>query len=284
MRRYVDGDLLAGVSSAVLVGRNVVDLHCEGWADREAQVRLREDHVFRAFSNTKLLTTCATMLLIEAGRFGLDDPVERYLPQLADRQVLRPGATSLSDVEPARSSITLRQLLSHSSGLSYGLLDPGTLIYDAYRKAQVLNPATPLTDMIDRLATLPLVFHPGTSWEYSVATDVLGRIIEVASGERFDAFLPKYILDPLDMKDTGFVVPAESGQRLVAYYRGADPVKLMQPGLSRIDQLPYPGAYRTPVPRLSGGGGLVSTLPDMIALIRSLTPGGPNCSSPRPWR
>ena len=280
MRRYVDGDLLAGVSSAVLVGREVVDVHCEGWADREAGVPLREDHLFRAFSNTKLLTTCAVMLLVEAGRLGLDDPVERYLPQLADRRVLKPGATSLDDTEPARSAMTIRQLLSHGAGLSYGLLDPGTLIFKAYREAQVLNPATPLTDMIDRLAALPLVFHPGTSWEYSVATDVLGRIVEVVSGERFDAFLKSKILDPLGMKDTGFVVPPADHARLVAYYRGADPIKLMQPGLSRIDALPYPGAYLSPVPRLSGGGGLVSSLHDMVALIRSLIPGGPTLLKP----
>ena len=125
MRRLVDGNILSGVSSAVLVGRDLVDVNCTGWADKEAQVPLRADHLFRVFSNTKLITSCAALLLFEEGRFQLDDPVEKFIPQLGNRKVLRPGATSLDDTEPARGSITIRQLLSHSSGLSYGLFDPG---------------------------------------------------------------------------------------------------------------------------------------------------------------
>src|SRR6476646_10828684 len=132
MRRYVDANLLSGISSAVLVGRDLVDVNCVGWADKEAQVPLRLDHVFRVFSNTKLVTSCAALMLFEEGRFKLDDPIEKFIPQLANRRVLRPGATSLDETEPARGSITIRQLLSHSAGLSYGLFDPGTLIYRAY--------------------------------------------------------------------------------------------------------------------------------------------------------
>ena len=280
MRRYVDAQILAGVSSAVLVGRDLVDVNCVGWADKEQDVRLRVDHLFRVFSNTKLITSCAALLLFEEGRFGLDDPVERYMPQLANRRVLRPGATTLDDTEPARGSITIRHLMSHSSGLSYGLLDPGTTIYKAYNERKVLNPATPLSDMIETLAGLPLVFHPGTAWEYSVATDVLARLVEILSGQRFDAFIQSRIFDPLGMADTGFVVPAEKRHRLTAYYAGADLLDPMKPGLTRIDDAPYPGAYLSSVPRLSGGGGLVSTLPDMVALLRSLLPGGPTLLKP----
>lgn len=167
---------------------------------------------------------------------------------------------------------------SHSSGLSYGLLDPGTLIFKAYNERKVLNPATTLAEMMDALADLPLVFHPGTSWEYSVATDVLARLVEVISGQRFDAFLQSRILGPLGMVDTGFVVSDRN--RLVAYYAGADPVDPMKPGLVRADDSPYPGAYLHPFPRLSGGSGLVSTLPDRVALIRSLLPGGPTLLKP----
>ena len=106
MRRYVDGNILSGVSSAVLVGRDLVDVNCVGWADKEAQTPLRADHIFRVFSNTKLVTSCAALLLFEEGRFQLDDPVERFIPQLANRRVLRVGATSLDETEPARGSIT----------------------------------------------------------------------------------------------------------------------------------------------------------------------------------
>jgi CubicO group peptidase (beta-lactamase class C family) len=278
MQRYVDGNLLSGFSSAVLVGRDLVDVKCMGWADKEARIPLRLDHIFRVFSNTKLMTSCAALLLFEEGRFQLDDPIERFIPQLTSRRVLRPGAISLDQTEPAVRPITIRHLMSHSSGLSYGLLDPDTLIFNAYNARKVVNPATTLAQMMDVLADLPLVFHPGTSWEYSVATDVLARLVEVISGQRFDAFLQSRILGPLGMADTGFV--ASDRNRLVAFYTGADPINPMKPGLTRADDAPYPGAYLRPVPRQSGGSGLVSTLPDMVALIRSLLPGGPTLLKP----
>ena len=278
MQRYVDGNLLSGFSSAVLVGRDLADVQCIGWADKEARIPLRVDHIFRIFSDTKLITSCAALLLFEEGRFQLDDPVERFIPQLANRRVLRPDATSLDQTEPAVRPITIRHLMSHSSGLSYGLLDPGTLIFKAYNERKVLNPATTLAEMMDALADLPLVFHPGASWEYSVATDVLARLVEVVSGQRFDAFLQSRILGPLGMVDTGFVVSDRN--RLVAYYAGADPVDPMKPGLTRVDNAPYPNANLRPFPRQAGGSGLVSTLPDMVAFIRSLLPGGPTLLKP----
>ena len=278
MQRCVDGNLLAGFSSAVLAGRDLVDVTCIGWADKEAQIPLRVDHIFRVFSNTKLITSCAALLLFEEGRFQLDDPIEQFIPPLANRRVLRPGATSLDQTEPAAKPITIRHLMSHSSGLSYGLLDAGTLIFNAYKERKVLNPATTLAEMMEVLADLPLVFHPGTSWEYSVATDVLARLVEVISGQRFDAFIQSRILGPLGMADTGFV--ASDRNRLVAFYAGADPIDPMKPGLARADDAPYPGAYLRPFPRQSGGAGLVSTLPDMVAFIRSLLPGGPTLLAP----
>jgi CubicO group peptidase (beta-lactamase class C family) len=280
MQRYVDGDLLAGISSAVLVGRDLVDVNCVGWADKEAQTPLRADHIFRIFSNTKLITACAALLLFEEGKFQLDDPIETFIPQLANRKVLRPGATTLDDTEPAQRSITIRHLLSHSAGLSYGLFDPGSVIFTAYNERKVLNPGTPLSAMIDALADLPLVYQPGTSFEYSVAIDVIARLVEVVSGQPFDTFIQSRILGPLGMVDTGFVVPEKDRGRFVAYYAGADLMEPMKPGLTRTDNAPYPGAYLKPVPRLNGGGGLVSTLPDMVALIRSLLPGGPTLLKP----
>jgi CubicO group peptidase (beta-lactamase class C family) len=280
MQRYVDDNILSGVSSAVLVGRDLVDVNCVGWADKEARIPLRVDHIFRVFSNTKLITSCAALLLLEEGRFQLDDPIERFIPQLANRKVLRAGATSLVDTEPARRSITIRHLLSHSSGLSYVFFDPGTVIFKAYNERKVLNPATTLADMIDVLADLPLVFHPGTSFEYSVAIDVVARLVEILSGQAFDQFIQSRILGPLGMVDTGFVVPEKDQGRLTAYYAGADLMDPMKPGLTRTNNSPYPGAYLRPVPRFDGGGGLVSTLPDMVALIRSLLPGGPTLLKP----
>ena len=280
MQRYIDGNLLSGISWAVMVGRDLVDVNCVGWADKEAQTALRTDHIFRIFSNTKLITSCAALRLFEEGRLKLDDPIEKFIPQLGNRKVLRAGATSLGETEPTRSSITIRQLLSHSSGLSYGFFDPGTAIYNALNERGVHNPMTTLADMVGVLAGLPLIYQPGTSWEYSLATDVVARLVEVISGQRFDQFIQARILDPLGMVDTGFVVPEKHQGRLVAYYTGADLMEPMKPGLTRTDNSPFPGAYLRPIARLSGGGGLVSTLPDMVALIRSLLPGGPTLLKP----
>jgi CubicO group peptidase (beta-lactamase class C family) len=280
MQRYVDGNILSGVSSAVLVGRELVDVSCVGWADKEAQTPLRADHIFRVFSNTKLVTSCAALLLFEDGKFGLDEPIEKYIPQLGNRKVLRLNATALDETEPAKSSITIRQLLSHSSGLSYGFFDPGSLIFNALNGRGVHDPRTTLAQMVDVLADLPLIYQPGTSWEYSLATDVTSRLVEVVSGQTFEKFIQGRIFDPLGMVDTGFVVPEKDRGRLVAYYVGADLMKPMEPGLTRKDNEPFPGANLHPIARLSGGGGLVSTLPDMVALIRSLLPGGKTLLKP----
>src|SRR4051812_25586792 len=124
MRKHVDDQLIPCVSTALLRGRELVDVFCYGFADREAVVPLRDDHIFRVFSNTKLVTSCAVVLLVEDGRIALDDPIEAYLPELGGLQVLRPGATRIDDTEPAASPITIRQLMTHTSGLSSVLSDP----------------------------------------------------------------------------------------------------------------------------------------------------------------
>ena len=280
MQRYVDNNLLSGISWAVMVGRDLVDVNCVGWADKEAQTPLRTDHIFRVFSNSKLVTSCAVLLLAEDGKLKLDDAIEKFIPQLGNRKVLRSGATSLDDTEAAKGPITIRQLLSHSSGLSYGFFDPGTAIYKALNERGAHNPMTTLADMVDVLAELPLIYQPGTSWEYSLATDVLARLVEVVSGQRFDKFIEARIFRPLGMVDTGFVVPEKDQGRFVAYYAGADLMEPMKPGLTRTDNSPFPGAYLQPIARLSGGGGMVSTMHDMVALVRGLLPGGPTLLKP----
>jgi len=276
MRRYVEDDLLAGLSSAVLHGSELVDLHCVGWADREAGVALDHEHLFRIFSNTKLITSCAVLRMMEDGRVGLDDPIEAYLPQLGSRRVLRKGAQDLGDIEPARSSITVRHLLSHSAGLTSGILDPQSPLHGPYLASGVRDPHRTLAGMIDALADLPLAFHPGTQWEYSMATDVLGRLLEVLSGKRLDQVLFELIFEPLGMNDTHFWVPPEEQHRLVAYYAGFSLNEPMRPGLKRIDDAPYPEAYRRPFARLSGGGGLISSLGDMVKLVSALMPPDPD--------
>lgn len=275
MRAQVDEQFLPGLSFVLLRGRDEVNRFCYGHADREANVALREDHLFRLFSSTKLVTACAVMLLVEDGTLRLDDPVETYIPELGARQVLRPGAQRIDDTEPARSPITLRHLLTHTSGLSYGLFDPGSLLFKAYGAARVFNPMQDLAGMTKALAPLPLSFHPGTQWEYSVATDVLGRVVEVVSGESFGRFLARRIFEPLEMRDTDFWVPPEKRDRLSTLYIGVSPTEPTKPGLLRADNVPYPGAYLHKPTFEGGGGGLVGTLDDSVRLIRSLIPGDP---------
>ena len=274
MRAQVDQQFLPGLSTSLLRGREVVDRFFYGQADREAGLALREDHIFRMFSSTKLVTACAVMLLVEDGRIRLDDRVDTYIPELGARQVLRSGAQRIDDTEPARSSITLQHLMTHTSGLSYGVFDPGSLQFQAYNKAGVLNPTQDLAGMMKALAPLPLSFHPGTQWEYSVASDVLGRVVEVVSGESFGTFLARRIFEPLGMNDTDFWVPPVKRDRLCSLHVGVDLLDPTKPGLLRADDKPYPGAYTQKLPRESGGGGLVSTLDDSVRLIQSLIPGG----------
>ncbi len=280
MRAQVDQQFLPGVSTALFKGGDVVDTFCCGFADKEASIALREDHIFRMFSNTKLVTACAVLMLFEEGRIRWDDPIETYIPELGSRQVLKSGATRIDEVEPAESSITIRHLMTHTSGLSYGIFDPGTVMFDAYNKADVMDTAKALGEMMTTLAALPLSFQPGTQWEYSVATDVLGRLVEVVSGQSFGEFLAARIFSPLGMVDTDFWVAPDKVDRLCALYVGVDLLDPTKPGLLRADDKPFPGAYLSKLPRESGGGGLVSTLGDTVKFIQSFLPGGPALLKP----
>jgi CubicO group peptidase (beta-lactamase class C family) len=273
LQSCVDREELAGVSYAVLRAGELVGRNCIGWADREAGVPLREDHLFRVFSNTKLVTSCAALQLLEQGRISLDDAVGDYIPALARLRVLRAGATSLEDTEPAKEPVRIRHLLTHTAGFTYAFLQPDAPISKACIAAGLANPEIDLAAMMTALGKLPLLFQPGAAWNYSVATDVVGRLIEVVSGEPLDAYFQRHVFDPLGMRDTFFFIPPEQASRLAALYVGnlREPE---QPGLRRADHLPYDGAYLRRVPRLNAGGGLASTLGDFTALVRTLQQGG----------
>lgn len=273
LQSWVDRDVLPGVSYTVLRGGEVVARQCVGWADREARLPLREDHLFRIFSNTKLVTSVAALQLLEQGRFTADDPVGEYIPALDRMRVLRPGAQSLDDTEPAREPVRIRHLLTHTAGLTYGFLQPEAPIAKAHADARVLDPALDLVHMMEALGRLPLLFQPGSQWNYSVATDVVGRLVEVVSGQPLDAYFRRHIFEPLGMHDTFFFVPPAKAGRLAPLYIG-DLQQPLQPGLKRADHLPYQGAYLQPTPRLGGGGGLVSSLDDYTTLVRALLAGG----------
>ena len=276
LQRYVDEQLLPGVSYAVMQGRDVVRTNTIGYSDIASKTLLRHDHLFRVKSNTKLVTTCAVLMLVEDGLIRLNDPIEMYIPALGARKVLAANARSIDDTQLAKGSITIAHLLSHTSGLSYGLFDPGSVLFRAYKERKVLDASQTLAQMIDALADLPLKFNPGTDWEYSVASDVLGRLIEVVSGVDLAQFFQVRIFDPLKMVDTTFCISPHSQSRLASYYRGADRLDSLKPGLTLVDSALHRDAYLKPTPRLSAGGGLVSTLGDMVALIQSLQLNMPN--------
>ena len=279
LQREVDQQRLPGVSAATLRDGELIDLFCTGQADVEAGTALRPDHIHRAFSNTKLFASVLALMLADEGHYGLDDPIKAWIPALGQLQVLRPGALAITDTEPLQRDITIRHLLSHQAGFSHGVFDPGTVIYNAYLASGVRRPDTTLAQEMDLLATLPLCFQPGEGWEYSTGIDVLARLAEIVTGQSFGAALQSRIFGPLGLFDTGFVLRPDQVPRLAALYRG-DLVDVLKPGLQRLNDTPWPGAYLQPVPRESGAGGLFTTQADMLGLLRQLLPGRPSLLKP----
>ncbi|MDA0823468.1 MAG: serine hydrolase, partial [Proteobacteria bacterium] len=219
MQWYVDQEILGCVATLVLDGTDIVHVKRHGFMSVHDRRPLVDDPIFRMYSNTKLVTSVALMMLFEDGRCGLDDPLSEYLPNFANVSALRPNAATLADVEPLSQPITLRHLLSHSAGLSYGFLEPRSIVDKADQAANI-NPVSQINQTLEslanQLADLPLAFQPGSHWRYSFATDVCARIIEVISGQAFDAFLDDKIFSPLEMNDTGFWVPASKRDRFVS--------------------------------------------------------------------
>ncbi len=271
LQSFIDAQVLPGASFAVLMDDEVVHSACMGFADRERGTALREDHLFRVFSNTKLVTACAALLLMQDGRLRLDDPVALYLPALQSLRVLRADARSLANTQAAQGLVTLRHLFTHTAGFTYARTRAGSLLGDAYEQRHILlDEQQTLADMVQALAELPLLFQPGSRWEYSVCTDVLARVVEVVSGQSLEAFFRQRIFEPLGMRDTGFHVPPGQRGRLTRLYRSPWPQTPWRGGLVPADDLVCEKAFTARRPLQSGGGGLLSTLADMSLLVRSL--------------
>ena len=257
MEGYVSSGKLPGALTLVARGGRIAYLRSLGHRDVACALPLDLDTLLRFYSMTKPITSVAVMMLYEEGRFQLDDQVGRYIPAFADLQVYVSGAGEEVVTEPARSPMTIHQLLTHTCGLTYGLgaTDPISALYRE-RKTDFYVDDGPLEEVVERLARVPLVHHPGERWNYGVSTDVLGRLVEIFSGQRFDRFLAARIFEPLGMRDTFFEVPAEHRERLAMLYGptaqgGLEPLE--PPGVS-----PYFG----PVSTFSGGAGLVSCIED----------------------
>ncbi|WP_216851329.1 serine hydrolase [Acidisphaera sp. L21] len=258
-QRLVDDGKLAGVTTMVARHGRIAHLHCCGMANQATSQPMTPDTIVRIYSMTKPLTSLAIMMLYEEGRFQLDDPISRFLPYFAHMRVASGGQRGKIDTVPAAREITFRDLLTHTSGLTYGFMQ-STLVDAAYREHAIDFGAAECTlgELVEQLAALPLLAQPGAEWNYSVATDVLGHLVAVISGEPFGDYLQRRVIDPLGMVDTAFHVPAQKHARFAANYaRGPNGA------LALIDD-PATSRYLSPRPICSGGGGLVATAADYM--------------------
>jgi len=267
VQRNIDDKRIAGAVTLVVRHGKVAWFKAQGTADREAAKPMPPDAMFRICSMTKPVTSVAVMMLYEEGKFLLDDPVSKYLPEFKNPKVLVKPATGASYTIPATKEITIRDLLRHTSGITYQWNDD---LGAAYEKAGVpsglLQYDGTIGDGVKNLAGLPLLFNPGERFEYSLGVDVLGRLVEVVSGKPLDEFFRTRIFEPLGMKDTYFFPPEDKVGRLATAY-----TYYPDKGLNRFPDTPlregsfvYSADYpsRGPKRLFSGGAGLVSTAMD----------------------
>ena len=265
MRRWVDSGKLPGLLVAIVRNDRLAWFETCGYRDVERKRAVEPDTIYRIYSMTKPITTVAALMLYEEGCFQLDDPVAKFIPAFADTRVFAGGDADSFTTEPLVRPVTVHDLMIHTSGLTYGFQHEHAV--DAlYRKRQVEFNANigPLAGVVEAAAAQPLVFQPGTRWNYSVSTDVLGRLVEIWSGVPLDTFFDERILRPLDMRDTGFHVPEGQGDRLASSYVQTD-----DGGLALVDPAGE-SRFLKPAITLSGGGGLVSTAADYLRFVRML--------------
>jgi CubicO group peptidase (beta-lactamase class C family) len=265
--RYVDAGRIAGALTLVARRGKVAFLSPVGQMDRERSKPMRADTIFRIYSMTKPVTSVALMMLHERGAFHLGDPVHKWLPAWEHLRVYRYGQHPNFVTTATDRAMTVHDLLTHTSGLSYGIVE-NTHLDAAYRKLAIGDGSGTLADMMDKLAQLPLAFSPGTRWGYSVATDAVARLVEILSGERFDDYLHRRIFEPLGMVDTGFTVAADKVPRFAANY-----LRSAEGGMTLFDD-PADSKYAHPKRLLTGSSGLVSTASDYLRFSEMLRRGG----------
>ena len=272
MRSYLDQGKLAGVSTLVSRRGQIAHFEAIGHRDREAETSLQHDTIFRIYSMTKPITSLALMMLHEEGDFQLNHPVSRYIPEFKKLKVWAGGTTEKYETKPCAREMTIRDLLTHTSGLTYGFMQAHPV--DALYRAAGIDGANTvgitLKEMVERLADIPLLFSPGEQWSYSVATDVCGRLVEILSGMPLDEFYESRIFKPLGMVDTGFFVPKEKlGRFATNYFK--DPKSGKRGVMDKGDET---STYAKAPKFLSGGGGLVSTMMDYWRFCQMLLNGG----------
>ncbi|OPG06611.1 serine hydrolase [Streptomyces sp. GKU 895] len=260
---YVDEGRLPGFLVAVARGGRVAHLTTHGRRDLAAGLPVTSDTLWRLYSMTKPVTSVAALLLLEEGKLSLDDPVARYVPAFAGIQVHESGSGADLRTRPAAQPVLIRHLMTHTAGLTFASYrcHPVDALYREADLESSVVPGSTLAETVDVYASLPLQFEPGTQWNYSVATNVLGRVIEVVSGQPLDAFFAERIFRPLGMPDAGFCVNDEQAGRLAELYGETD-----GGGIEPIAGLPLRGRPRF----LSGSGGMVASAYDVHRFMELL--------------
>lgn len=279
VQRSIDEKRIAGAVTLVARRGHIAWLKAQGMMDREAGKPMEADALFRICSMSKPITSLAAMMLYEDGRFLLDDPVSRYIPEFKNPKVLVKPASGKPYTIPASREITIRNLMTHTSGLTYHWNgDVGQMYKDANVAHGLLQYDGTIGDSVKRLAGMPLLFNPGERFEYSLGVDALGYLVEVLSGKPLDEFFRTRIFEPLGMKDTYFYPPEDKVQRLAAAYTWYP-----EKGLNRFPDAPisegaftysadYP--YRGPKKLFAGGAGLCSTAMDYARFCQMMLDGG----------
>lgn len=277
--RYVDNKLLPGAAIIVCRDGKIVYHKAFGMRDLEASDPLQRDDIYRIASMTKAITSTAAMMLFEEGKFALNDPISKYLPEFKQMKVLLEynRQTGAMTTEPAKSEITVRQLMNHTSGIDYGSISSSEDMKLIFEKAGILSLATTesvtLRENIERLAALPLRHHPGEKWTYGMNTDVLGRLVEVWSGKPLAEFFRTRIFEPLGMNDTYFYLPESKKDRLVPVYTLSGTPKALQKMAEQqgLDfDYPIKGAKKL----YMGGAGLSSTALDYAIFLQMILNNG----------
>jgi CubicO group peptidase (beta-lactamase class C family) len=259
----VDKGMIPG--AVVLIARNgkVAYLEAVGFQDRDKKIPMSTNSIFQIASMTKPFTSVAIMMLVEEGKIQLNEPISLYLPEFKGVQVgvekenAAAGNPELA-LEPAQREMTIQDLLRHTSGLTYGFFGK-SLVKQKYNEANLFDPNQTLTEFVSKLSKLPLAHQPGTTWDYSMSTDVLGRVVEVVSGETLDQFIGEHIAKPLGLDDTGFYVKPDKVDRIAEPQ--IDPATGKRPPIANVRSQPK---------WLSGGGGMVSTASDYLRFSQML--------------
>jgi len=271
MKNVVDSGRVAGMTTLLARHGKIVSFKTYGKKSLATDEPMTEDTIFRIYSMTKPITGVAMMILYEEGKWRLDDPVTRFVPEFKNLKVMKGvDGNGVPILEDMKRPPTMREIMAHTAGFGYGLQDEHP-VDKLYREKRVLG-ANGLKDMIDRTATIPLVFQPGTSWRYSSSVDIQGYIVEKISGQTLGEFMAERIFKPLKMNDTAFYAPPSKANRLAALYA-------FNRDLGRIEEAklifdnPVP-TYLEPPAMESGGGGLVSTTMDYARFCQMLLNGG----------